>query len=72
MKMAVRPHSKSISQTHIKVNVPVTMAFRRPFSFGQMLHVLVAGAAGHTENVLLHGVPLNQRALSSVILIMGA
>lgn len=49
MKMAVRPHSKSVSQTHIKVNVPVTMTFRRPFSFGQMLHFLVARAAGHTE-----------------------
>lgn len=47
--MAVHPHSKSISQTHIKVNVPVTITFRRPFGFGQMLHFLVAGAAVHRE-----------------------
>lgn len=49
MKMAVHPHLESVAQTHIKVNVPATMTFRRPFSFGQMLHFLVAGAAGHTE-----------------------
>lgn len=63
-------HHAAGSQTGIKVNVPTTMTSEGALQLSDSAALL--GSSGGRSVLLLRSVRLNQSALSSVILIMGA